>query len=144
MSSSSCALALAASIALLPIPTAADCGIRVNGLAFGSYDPLANRYLQGRTAVDYVCSVKTMATIQLVGLADSGDSRAMRKIGGGDELRYKLFRDPGLVYPWGSEPYYLCMLGCGNVNIFGLVPAGQDVSAGAYEDAVTVNVDFWP
>jgi len=69
---------------------------------------------------------------------------------GAEELFYNLYRDAARTSVWGD--------GMGGTQvqfvpdppnntpvpftIFGRVPAGQDVSAGAYADSVTVTVNY--
>jgi spore coat protein U-like protein len=76
----------------------------------------------------------------------SGATRRMQ--GGGDFLVYELYQDAGRSVVWRSGPSAGQTIAvAANKNprtfvVYGRVPAGQDVRAGAYNDVVLATINF--
>jgi spore coat protein U-like protein len=82
------------------------------------------------------------------GSSNTFNSREMRR--GVDVLQYNLYRDASRTVIWGNlsggtSVYYDYGLANNRdttVTVYGRIPAGQDVSAGAYSDTVTIEIWF--
>jgi len=72
----------------------------------------------------------------------------MQISGGGDTLNYNLYRDSARAEVWGDgagNTYVQTGIGTGgtaHLIVYGSIPAGQNVRAGLYSDAVTVIVEW--
>ncbi len=126
-----------------------NCRLSVTDLSFGNYDPLlgnADRPLDGAAQLQMVCTKNSQASIMF----DSGEHGVASTRGmvlGSDRVSYDLFRDSARTERWADSADALHVTGTGSRNpqqftVFGRVPAGQEVSAGAYSDIVTATVDF--
>jgi spore coat protein U-like protein len=155
-------LAAGATLVSLPATAAYDCSVAVVAVAFGDYNPVAALPDDSAGRVDVTCSNvagtgadSVSYTVALSPGASGG--YAPRRLGAGNErLNYNLFRDAGRTQVWGngSGGSYLVggsmRVGPGVGNrtrtnthdIFGRVPAQQDVAVGAYSDAIFVTVSF--
>lgn len=144
-----------------------NCSITVAGdLDFGSYDPVganASAAKTGSTSLGLTCTRGSNSTISLSTSANYGAAlpglRSMITGAGGvgNTLSYELFQPTALGgssassgTPWGdgstggivySVPVSTGIAGR-TVLVFGSIPGGQDVSTGAYLDAVTATVNF--
>lgn len=139
-----------------------SCSATAGSISFGDYDPLAGSHMDSTGSITFSCT-------QLIGLLNSrtvsfeiqlapGSSgsfalRTMRK--GVDTLEYSLYTDSARTTVWGSgsggtrtRSGSLSFSGLLNVGVtkkatfttYGRVFAGQFVSAGGYEDNITVTV----
>jgi spore coat protein U-like protein len=127
-----------------------NCSITTTPVAFGVYDPVvanATAPLDGTGSVVVTCTRGAGTRIDLnAGANASGSVRRMA--GGGDFLTYELYQDTTRTTVWGSGS------GAGQTiigapskaprtfTVFGRVPAGQDVVAGAYADTVVATINF--
>ena len=130
---------------------AANCTITTSPVAFGAYDPVSVNSATNLTAngaVNVACTKGTPATIDL---GNGGNfSAGSRRMGSGsDFLGYSLFRDAALTQPWGSgiaggatEAYNAATKAVTAVTVYGMVPAGQDVTVGAYSDTVVATINY--
>lgn len=131
----------------------ANCTITANPLAFGAYDPIvANAVapLNGTTTLNVVCTNGAPATVTMgQGLNPVGNNPAApvrQMASGGNFLGYFLYQNIGPTTVWGDvggpgEAY----AGTGVatvVNVYGQIPAGQNVPAGSYSDTVIVTITF--
>ncbi len=137
---------------LTPSESWAACTVSVTGVAFGSYNVFSSAPATSTGSVSYTCGFweylfKLPISISISsGQSGTTNTRKMRK--GSETLTYNLFMEASASTVWGD----------GNsgtdtfttratpdapvVTMYGVVPAGQDVSAGAYSDTVTVTVLF--
>lgn len=137
----------------LPISASvsANCTITTSAVAFGAYDPVsanAAANLTANGAVNVACTKGTPATIDL---GNGGNFLAgSRRMGSGtDFLNYTLWRDAALTQPWGSgiagggtQAYNAATKNVTAVTVYGMVPAGQDVTVGAYSDTVVATINY--
>lgn len=93
------------------------------------------------------CTKGAVTTIGLnLGANASGSTRRMT--GAGDYLTYELYKDSARTLVWGNSGGDLLDTGTApskaprTFTVYGRVPAGQDVPAGAYVDTVTATVNF--
>jgi spore coat protein U-like protein len=132
----------------------ANCTIGATDLNFGSYDPVvANKTtaLDVNTSVTVLCTKgSTGVTVGLdTGIHAAGGNRFMSN--GTDGLQYELYSDSVGGTVWANSGSGLVTwpvfgpIGAGAGvphTVYGRVPAGQDVSVGAYTDTVTATVNF--
>lgn len=126
------------------------------GVAFGPYDTLSGAAVDTTLNLSVSCTrnggpQNVTLTVSL-GLGRNGTSVSARRMAGGsgDLLSYGLFRDVSRSSPWGFTPgidtvsQTLSVPNNGSAsttfNVFGRIPALQDVSAGSYGDLVQVTV----
>jgi spore coat protein U-like protein len=126
------------------------CTITTTDVTFGNYDPVtANQAtpLDGAGSVTVTCTQGTVATIGI----DTGSNAqgATRRMAGGTQfLNYELYRDAGRTSTWGPSGAAAMTLPAApslaprTFQIFGRVPAAQDVSAGPYLDRAVATVSF--
>ena len=132
-------IVLAAFLTALASPaTAADrCAVSTLPVAFGGYDPFAGpRDASGAVQID--CNGNAGALVQL-GAGQSGDAGDRRMRSGSEELRYNVYSDAGRTQVFTS-------VSTGGwqqtVALHGRIFAGQPVAPGAYQDLLTVTVQF--
>jgi spore coat protein U-like protein len=155
---------LTAAIALALAPTASgapDVNIQVSAtvvdactlegapvLAFGDYDPTAADDAATAT-FQVICTVGTGYTINFDrGANETGGERAMAG-GASETLTYQLYKDSAHTEPLDAT---VTITGTGSgrdasgtandVTVYGVIPAGQYVSTGAYADTVVATVSF--
>ena len=130
----------------------ANCRISVNDLSFGAYDPLGTNAatdLEATTRVSVVCTKNSVATVSLDGGGTLDSGAALRQMSMGDfRLEYQLYRDSEHRLLWGEGDFSERVIGAGSVVepqilfVYGRIPRGQVVPAGAYADVVTARIDF--
>jgi len=126
------------------------CVINATSITFGDYRSLHPGDLVSTGAISYTCTgVRGRISIAL----DQGNSPSVRKRRmreGAKSLTYNLYLDPVGSSVWGdgtdgSQVYVARGSTDGatvRLIVYGKVPPRQDVSAGAYHDAITVNLIF--
>lgn len=143
---------LAAAGALAAVATAeAACTISTTPVSFGTYNVFAASPDDATGQITYRCTAPRppLVRIQLdKGGAPAFNPRQMRR--SSETLNYNLYLDSTRSTIWGD--------GTGgtqdytrnnpppnqniNVNVFGRIPAGQDVSAGSYSATVVATIFF--
>jgi len=133
----------------VPSPAAAQlCSITATPVTFGSYDVLAPAPLDSMGSVTYQCLIGVNVIITLSrGSAPSFAPRRMTN--GAEALGYNLYLNPGRTIVWGdgsggTSRYsaLVALLLPVSVQVYGRVPAGQNVAAGAYGDTVVATIIF--
>lgn len=130
----------------------ANCTISTSPLSFGSYDPIGNNSdLSGTGTVTTTCTSGASATITLgqgsnPGGGSTNASPSRRLADGANRLSYFLYQDNAGTTVWGNTA------GTGvaptangtaqDSNVYGAIPAGQNVPAGSYSDTVTATVTY--
>jgi spore coat protein U-like protein len=124
----------------------AACTITTNNLAFGSYTGVQ---LDGTTNLLATCSTGTGYDIGLNAGTFSGANVLTRRMTGPDAtgLGYSLFQDPTRQTNWGNTVNTDTVHDTGNGaaqthTVYGRIPAGEFVTAGAYTDTITVTLTF--
>ncbi len=128
-----------------------ECQTTAATLSFGTYQPIgthATAPLDNQTALNVYCTRKAVATIaMLAGNYPLGAQRRMRSTSN-DFLGYDLFSNSGMSAIWDgantvsvTSASKFTPLG-GGVPLYGRIPAGQDVSAGTYQDTVQALVNY--
>lgn len=129
----------------------AACTISTTAVNFGTYNVFSASPDNATGQVTYRCTAPRppLVTIQLdKGGAPTFNPREMRM--GSEILNYNLYRDAARTTIWGdgtggSQTYTRSNPPVNqniNVNVFGRIPAGQDVSAGSYSATVTATIFF--
>jgi spore coat protein U-like protein len=119
------------------------CTIDAATLAFGDYDPLLGRDAEGTVTVR--C---THGTDYSIGLGGTNADRAMSGPNG-DTLNFDLYTDAARIEAWenattvgGTATIAAGGLTAYTETVYGRIPAGQQVSTGAYNGTVAMTVDF--
>ena len=151
--------------ALLAAPRAEaaySCSVAVVGVSFGPYDPLVATPDDSAGRLDVTCTnvpgtgVDTVAYGVTLSPGTSGTYAPRQLAAGSARLDYNLYSDSGRSQVWGnggggSVPVSGGMkIGPGTGNgsrtnrhdVFGRIPARQDVAAGTYGDTIVVTVTF--
>ncbi len=115
------------------------------GDRLGRLDPAT-----GTITVDCDVAPPPDVVIQIGPSANSGsfNPRQMRHVAGPDRLNYNLFTDPTRTTVWGDGTSGTATKTCERVvkpkpcsqTVYALLPAGQDVAVGSYQDVVTVTI----
>jgi len=136
-------------IALCGEAWAEGCTVTTIAVNFGDYITSAASDTTGN--LDITCDPGIPYTAKLDAGQNSGGGfvpRKMRISGGGDTLDYNLYRDSARTEVWGDgsgNTYVQTGIGTGgstHLTVYGRIPAGQNVRAGLYSDAVTVIVEW--
>jgi spore coat protein U-like protein len=124
------------------------CGFSATSVSFGSYDVFSPVPLASTGTVSYRCLLPQGMTIWLGKGLNAPNNNPRQMASGMDRLNYNLYLDPGHTQIWGDpNPNHYDDGTRGvwvntTVNVYGLIPAGQDVPAGNYTDSVTVTFNF--
>lgn len=138
-------------LAILGVTTAAEasCTVSTTSVNFGSYDVFDSAPTDSTGSITLRCngSARHVRVEISRGGAPSVAVRFMNK--GFEPLFYNLYQDASRTTIWGDgtggSDYYV-----GDppnnrdltLTVFGRIHAGQDVSAGSYQDTVTVTVQY--
>jgi spore coat protein U-like protein len=129
---------------------APSCTISVLSVAFGNYNVFTATPLDSTGRVTYRCNAAA-ANISISlgkGASPTFNPRTMTK--SGEALNYNLYRNAARTNIWGDGTGGTSVYTRANppnnnnvnVTIYGRIPAGQDVSAGAYSDTVLATINF--
>ncbi len=129
-----------------------NCSISTAAINFGDYDALNPNPKDGTGSVTITCTIGSAASIKLgqgnnPGAASS-DASPLRTLGngGGDFLSYQIYQDGARSTVWGNTAGTgVSVTGTGaevTRTVFGRIPPGQNLPAGAYSDTVVAQVAF--
>jgi spore coat protein U-like protein len=128
----------------------ASCTISVLPVAFGNYNVFTATPVDSTGRVTFRCNATAMnISISLgKGASTTFTPRTMTK--SGEVLTYNLYRNAARTNVWGDGTGGTSVYTRANppnnsnvnVTIYGRIPAGQDVSAGAYADTVLATINF--
>jgi spore coat protein U-like protein len=120
-----------------------------SAMAFGSYNPAGGTATTGAGTFTLQCTNGASPTVLMSQGANPGtgstDTTPVRQMANGSfMLTYQLYSDSARSLVWNnvtgvSEPSNGTLQ---TVNIYGSIPAGQNVGAGSYTDTVVVNVNY--
>lgn len=122
------------------VTVAGICSISsVTNLNFGTYDPTsAVNDDDGVGDVTFTCTKGTAYDVYITG------SRTMTD--GSDTLNFEMYQESGRTTAWPSTAPGVTGTAANNSaitqNIYGRIPASQDVQAGTYNGTVTVTVAY--
>jgi spore coat protein U-like protein len=138
-------LSIIFSVFISSVSNAAVCSVNTVAVAFGAYNvySTSNTLTTGQVTVN--CSpAGTAYTVALNG--GTFGTIAQRKQGSGlNRLLYNLYTDVSRSTLWGdgsTNGVTVSSSGMTPLNIYGSIPASQDVSVGNYSDSVSVTVTF--
>jgi spore coat protein U-like protein len=132
----------------------ANCTISTTAVAFGEYDPVvtnAAAALNATGKVSVTCTNGAPATITLGQGPDPGagstDTLPVRRMkSGANYLNYQLFQEVTHDNVWGNDASSdVANTGNGanqDINVYGVVAAGQNVPTGSYSDTVVATIAF--
>jgi spore coat protein U-like protein len=132
--------------------TAACTFDSTSAVAFGAYSPGAPGALNGAGSITVTCTSGAAVFVTLSdgahvlpGSTATDPDRSM-DAGTGTPLAYELYSDAGRTVEWGSDVTNDVLVnGTGlsqAINVYGQIPAGQNVLAGNYTDSVNAVVTF--
>lgn len=129
---------------------AQSCTISATSVNFGNYNVFNGTALDSTGTITYRCNAAASnITIALSkGLSSTYNPRQMSK--GAEALAYNLYQNSARTTVWGDGTggtfiYFRANPpNNSNVNltVYGRVPAGQDVSAGTFNDTVSATINF--
>jgi spore coat protein U-like protein len=123
----------------------ADCQIITRDLDFGIHSADANT--RANTTFDVRCTAGSAVAISLDG-GQSGNPQQRHMSGQGVNLNYLLYKDAAYQDPINTADVTWQMTTAENTgqavtyNVYGEIPAGQNVPAGSYTDTVRVTVQY--
>jgi spore coat protein U-like protein len=142
-------LAFGALLAALWSPAAsAQCTIAAATFAFGTYDVFVATNLDSIGTLTINCAANANIRVSMGPSATSGNitNRQLRIVSGTDRLSYNIFLDTARAVIFGdgvtgSAGTAFVRRGVPFIpQIFGRIPAGQDVGAGSYTDQVILTI----
>lgn len=121
-------------------------------MAFGVYDPIVkNRTTALLSTGHFSISCEQGASVKIAidegshpGPGSTSANPQRNLVSGSWQLPYNLYQDAGHQMLWGGFPG-MTYVGTGEpetLTVFGLIPAGQNVSVGAYTDVLTITVTY--
>jgi spore coat protein U-like protein len=127
-----------------------SCSISSTSVIFGNYNVFNGSNLDSTGTITYRCNA-TAANVSIslsTGLSSTYSPRVMAK--GAETLAYNLYRNAARTTIWGdgtggTAVYFRANPPNNrnvNVTIFGRVFAGQDVSAGPFDDTIAATINF--
>ncbi len=127
------------------------CTVRTVPVNFGSYDPLSPAPLDALGKANTTCSAGIAFSVLLgPGRGPGGRfaPRKMRRNARGRAINYNLYIDAARTQVWGDgtgTTFVQTGTGSGSqqsFNVYGRIPARQNVAVGHYTDSITVTVVF--
>ncbi|CDZ78963.1 putative secreted protein [Legionella massiliensis] len=125
------------------------CIVTTTPVAFGNYSPVQATPTTGTGTIITTCTLSSTYTIGLDAGASSGATVTTRKMTFlTNLLPYGLYQDSGHTTNWGNTPgtdtpAATTATGLAQTKtVYGSIPAGATVPAGAYTDTVNVTVTY--
>ncbi len=128
-----------------------NCQLNDPTMQFGTYDASSNNdnALHAVGSLQIRCTKFTTAMIALNNGEHSyqaiGTTRAMSNSSGNDFLSYDLYTNSNYNSIWNNTnniDYISSSSGFNTVNIYGKIPANQNVKNGVYRDTIVVTANF--
>lgn len=144
----------AALVVMLGAATPSEaCTISATGVAFGSYDPRATGPDDGTGSINIACHPDDSSVNIALSAGGSSSFASRRMASGSAQLNFNLYTSSSRTVVWGdgSGGTSTVTLTNGSVsagvrrfsaNIFGRIPALQNVRAGTYVDTIVVTATF--
>jgi spore coat protein U-like protein len=129
---------------------AAQCSISTTPVSFGTYNVFATSPTDSTGTITYNCNGGARFILITISRGGSPTFAPRRMLKGAEQLPYNLYRNASRTIVWGDgtggsslhldvdPPNHQHI----SVPVFGRIPAGQDVEAGAYTDTVTVTINY--
>jgi spore coat protein U-like protein len=144
---------------------AASCTLSTPGIVFGNYDPTSVNAISVTTSFTFSCNFTgTGFTADLtLATGNSGSYTTRTLLNGGQQLGYNIYVDTAHSEIFGNGTagtyyFYTCYPGGGytcavggptaysgavlSAPVYGVLPAGEDVSAGIYTDTMVMTLTF--
>lgn len=123
----------------------AACTVSTTSVAFGVYSPTSPTALAGYGSVRLDCHPSDSPVIA-IGAGNSGSFALRRMSNGVSNLNYNLYTSAAMSLVWGDGTGGSVTVSApkkvSTSIVYGRIPAGQNVSAGAYSDTLIVTVSF--
>jgi spore coat protein U-like protein len=120
-----------------------DCTITsVGGVAFGNYLWSDRNPTDSLGTINYDCGTTALVALSA---GRSGNSTQRKLTSGASSLNYNLYIDPARTQIWGDFFFGglpQIVQGKSSLNVYGRIPPGQNVAAGAYTDTIIVTFLF--
>ncbi|MGE0179530.1 MAG: spore coat U domain-containing protein [Sphingomonas sp.] len=134
-------------------PAAAACSVSVTGVAFGNYNPGNAAPDDSTGTINATCLIIDDVPSVAISTGSSGSFSPRQMASGGADLNYNLYTDASRAIVWGdgtrgTSAANLLLQGSFFIwrtyarTIYGRIPAGQNVTTGAYSDTLVVTVTF--
>jgi spore coat protein U-like protein len=134
--------------------TFAACNVSTTPVSFGSYDIFSPGPNDATGSISFVCDETPPPAAVTVAIGQSPNSggfdpRQMKLTGGTDLLHYNLYTNASYTSIWGDNtggtvtqsrraPKNKTV----TFQVYGRIPPSQDVSAGSYNDTLTVTITW--
>ena len=125
---------------------AVACTITATNLVFGDY---TSAQLDGQSEITLTCTNTAEWNVGLNAGTFTGATVTTRQMTGPGafSLAYGLFSDPARTVNWGDTVGTDTVSGVGTggvevLNVYGRIPAAQNVGAGGYLDTITATITF--
>jgi spore coat protein U-like protein len=123
------------------------CIVAATPMAFGNYDPTSATATTSTSVISVTCTSAAPYNVGLDKGANGSSVTARLLKVGANTLPYSLYSDASRTVNWGNTVGTDTVTGTGsgilqNVTVYGRIPAGATVPAGAYTDTVTVTVTY--
>lgn len=125
-----------------------SCIVAALPVVFGNYDPTSATDKTGTGTITVTCTTGTAYKVGLDAGGASGATVTTRKMANGANLlSYNLDQDSGLTTNWGNTAptdtvNKTATVTPDAITVYGVIPHGQNVVAGAYTDTVNVTVNY--
>ena len=122
------------------------CTIEGGTLDFGTYS--SGQQVEKAASAKIRYSNCAAGTFKIALDGGSSGSVANRQMSNGEAaLNYQIYKNSNHNQIWGAtgneaQGVNLLVPGSGDVEVFGLIPAGQSVPAGTYTDTITATLTF--
>ncbi len=129
----------------------AICWVWTSSVNFGNYDVFSPAPTDSAGTISVFCTSVTFLTGTIGPSPNSGgfDPRQMQLTTGPDLMDYNVYRNPARTQIWGdgSGSTYtvsgtVAAWTVVSVSAYGRIPAGQDISAGMYNETLTVTITW--
>lgn len=137
---------LSSCLLLKALPVSAACMMDITGVNFGNYDVFETGHLEGVGNVYVSCNPRTAVLITL-STGNSNDYILRQLSYLTHQLNYNLYSNAGMTKILGDGTANTDVLNANNItnrsfNIYGRIPARQNVNVGSYTDNIMVNFYF--
>jgi spore coat protein U-like protein len=124
------------------------CSVTTTPLTFGDYDPSAGANVDKTADLKVLCTTGTSFQVGLNAGMTGASVGARKMTNGGVALNYGLYQDLSRQTNWGNTPgtdtptAVTATATTATLTVYGRIPSGQNVLAGAYDDTVSVTVTY--
>ncbi len=136
-----------------------ECIVSATSVNFGAYNPFSPVPLDGVGEVRVGCKLLGLLPLDLIvnysvslSAGSSGVFSGRQMVSAGNRLNYNLYTGASRISVWGngsggsstvSDSYLLSLIvTTRSYSIYGRIPPGQNLPAGAYTETIVVTVDY--